>query len=157
VVAPQPGSVLQDTRPEADEVYDLDLDLDLDQDHDVPIGRHSRQAAPAATHEARPSRALAPRGKHTGSGRRSSAHARTGNVAALALADLELPAGEATPEQVDELAEQMLTHLAVTEPQSRLLDPDDFPGGKWGLAGAGLVATIVILLVLYTILGVVFA
>lgn len=153
VVAPVPGSVLQETRPEAEEIHDLDLD----EDDDVPVGRHSRHAPAPAAPESRPSRALPPRGKHAGSGRRSSPPARTGTSAALDLADLELPAaGDATPEQVDELADQMLTRLAITEPRATLLDPDDFPGGKWGLAGAGLVAMIVILLVLYTILGVVF-
>jgi hypothetical protein len=156
VVAPVPGSVLQEVRPESEApAHELDGALDLDLDDDpAPVGRHSRQEAPAADAAARPSRALPPRGKHAGT-RRTSPPARR-SVPTLALDELELPVGEATAEQVDELADQMLTHLALTEPQPRLLDPDDFPGGRWGLAGAGLVAMIVILLVLYTVLGVLF-
>lgn len=157
VVAPVPGNVLQEERPQP-QVHDLglgdELDLDLDDDP-APVGRHSRQEPQLADEAPRPSRALPPRGKHAGS-RRAPVAARRTSVPTLALDELELPAGEATPEQVDELAEQMLTHLALTEPQPRLLDPDDFPGGRWGLAGAGLVAMIVILLVLYTVLGVIF-
>jgi hypothetical protein len=151
VVAPVPGSVLQEVRPESEApVHDLDLELD---DEPAPVGRHSRQQETPDS-APRPSRALPPRGKHAGA-RRSPAPARRASVPTLSLDELELPAGEATAEQVDELADQMLTHLALTEPQPRLLDPDDFPGGRWGLAGAGLVATIVILLVLYTVLGVI--
>jgi hypothetical protein len=157
VVAPVPGTVLQEVRPESEApVHELDHELDLDLDDDpAPVGRHSRQEPTSSEPAPRPSRALPPRGKHAGS-RRAPAPARRTSVPTLALDELELPAGEATAEQVDELADQMLTHLALTEPQPRLLDPDDFPGGRWGLAGAGLVAMIVILLVLYTVLGVIF-
>jgi hypothetical protein len=157
VVAPVPGSVLQEVRPDTA----VDLDEDEDED-DAPVGRHSRrapdvEAALTAPATPRPSRALPPRGKHAGSARRTSTpRPRPDLAAALPLDELVLPAdGTATPEQVDELADQMLTHLALTEPQPRLLDPDDFPGGRWGLAAAGLVAMIVILLVLYTVLGVI--
>lgn len=152
VVAPVPGTVLQEVRPESEApVYDLDED-----DEPAPLGRHARQDPAPAAEAPRPSRALPPRGKHAGS-RRGPAPVRRPAPSALALDDLELPApGAATADQVDELADQMLTRLAMTEPQPRLFDPDDFPGGRWGLAGAGLIAMIVILLVLYTILGVVF-
>jgi hypothetical protein len=34
-----------------------------------------------------------------------------------------------------------------------MLDPDDAPGGKWGMAAAGTAAVIVALLIVYTVLG----
>ena len=153
IVAPVPGTVLEDTRVGADSTDD-ELEDEL-----APVGRHSREApvdstAPATrtAPTARPSRALPSRGKHAGSGRRSAPPARSGAVLDVADLTLAVP-GDATPEQVDEIADQMLTHLALVEPQPQLFDPDDFPGGRWGFAGAGLIATIVILLVIYTILG----
>jgi hypothetical protein len=161
IVAPVHGTVLEDTRPTgipSDADLELALGSALDEEP-VPVGRHSRDAptpvpTPTATPTAlRPSRALPSRGKHAGSGRRTPSRPR---AAALDLGDLELPApGDATPEQVDQLADQMLSHLAVSEPQPRLLDPDDFPGGRWGFAGAGLVTILVVLLVLYTVAGVI--
>jgi hypothetical protein len=157
IVAPVHGTVLEDTRVEAGADED---EPDLEP---APVGRHSRSVpAPVSaptTSPPRPARALPSRGKHAGSGRRAAApSARTARSGAvLDVADLMLPApGEATAEQVDELADQMLTRLALVEPQPHLFDPDDFPGGRWGFAGAGLVAVIVILLVIYTILGVIF-
>jgi hypothetical protein len=70
------------------------------------------------------------------------------------LEGLDLPqGGEATPEQVEAIAEQMLSRLSVTEPQSRVLDPSELPGGKWGLAAACGLGFFVILLVLGTVLG----
>ncbi len=41
----------------------------------------------------------------------------------------------------------MLTRLELAEPRTRLLDPDDIPGGKWGIVAAGTVAVIVVLLI----------
>lgn len=50
----------------------------------------------------------------------------------------------------------MLTQLAVSEPQQRFFDPDELPGGKFVfMAGLGL-AIIVVLVVLYTVLGMIF-
>ena len=54
--------------------------LELDDDP-APVGRHSRQEAPASDAAPRPSRALPPRGKHAGT-RRSPAPARRTSVPA---------------------------------------------------------------------------
>jgi hypothetical protein len=50
--------------------------------------------------------------------------------------------------EVDRLAEQMLSHLAVSEKRSKVLDPDELPGGKWAFIGGGTVAVLAVLLVL---------
>jgi hypothetical protein len=60
------------------------------------------------------------------------------------LEGLDLPTdGEVSPEKVDELAEQMLARLAVTETGADVLDPETLPGGKWGFA-AGLMVALVL-------------
>ena len=57
------------------------------------------------------------------------------------------------PEEVDQIADQMLTRLAVTEERPRFFDPDDLPGGKFVfMAGCGF-AVLVLLIVLYTVFG----
>ncbi|CAB4963113.1 unannotated protein [freshwater metagenome] len=61
-----------------------------------------------------------------------------------------------TDQDLDLLAATMLTRLAVDEPRTRLFDPADAPGGKWGFAAAAFAAVVVVLLVVYTVLGFVF-
>ena len=51
--------------------------------------------------------------------------------------------GEVSPEKVDELAEQMLARLAISETGVDVLDPETLPGGKWGFA-AGLMVALVL-------------
>ncbi len=58
-----------------------------------------------------------------------------------------------TPEQVDALADQLLSRLAVTENRPNVLDPDDLPGGKWGFAAAVTGAIVVVLLAVGTVVG----
>jgi hypothetical protein len=75
---------------------------------------------------------------------RSAARTSPRPAAPTSLAGLELPAdGEVSPEEVDELAEQMLARLAVTETGADVLDPETLPGGKWGFA-AGLMVALVL-------------
>jgi len=59
-------------------------------------------------------------------------------------------------EDIDVLAAQMLSRLAEDEPRTRLFDPSDAPGGKWGFSAAALTAVLLVLLVVYTILGFIF-
>jgi hypothetical protein len=67
--------------------------------------------------------------------------------------ELELDGRELAPEEVEEIADQLLTRLAVTEERPRFFDPDDLPGGKFVfIAGCGF-AVLVVLFVLYTVLG----
>ena len=99
-----------------------------------------------------------PSGRHAaGSGRRPTPRAAgpdrvPSQVAVLEGLDLT-EGGRATPEQVEALAAQMLSRLSVTEPQSRVLDPDELPGGKWGFAAACGLGFLVLILVLGTVLG----
>ena len=57
-----------------------------------------------------------------------------------------------TPEEVDAIADQMLSRLAIVEERPRLLDPDDLPGGKWGFIGGGMLAVIVVVLAVGSLL-----
>ena len=68
-----------------------------------------------------------------------------------------IPPGEVPPEKVDELADQMLARLAVSERRQRFFDPDDVPGGKWTVAAAGGVAVVLVLLSLFAVLGALFS
>jgi hypothetical protein len=103
------------------------------------------------------------RSSRVAEGRRSSGRHASGARQAPVVRDLshlepiEIPsADEATPEQVDAIAEQMLTRLAITEPRPRLLDPDDLPGGKWGVIAGGMLAVLVVLLAVGSLLAVLF-
>ncbi|MBI1377619.1 MAG: hypothetical protein GC157_09090 [Frankiales bacterium] len=118
-------------------------DPDEDEDDDVPLGRHSRERVPA------PSRASAAPRARTG---RHAAGSRSHHDVAT-LEHVELPtADEATREEVHAIAEEMLGRLAVTEPRSRLVSPEDLPGGKWGVMLGGAAAVTVVLLVLGSLL-----
>jgi len=72
------------------------------------------------------------------------------------LEGIDLPKpGEATPEQVEALAERMLSRLAATESRPQLIDPRDLPGGPWGFSAAVMAVIVVVLLGVATIIGVV--
>jgi len=153
--------VLTDPAPER---RDSLVDDDGEADDDVPRGRHSR-GAPVVTEPP-------PSGRHATGGRSaerqagSRTPAPSGRAAARTsgrrarpasgdLAVVDLPE-DATPEEVAAAADRMLDQLAVTTPRPRLLDPDDLPGGKWGMAAAGTLAVLVVMLVIWTMLGAVF-
>jgi hypothetical protein len=67
--------------------------------------------------------------------------------------ELDLPEGPVAPDQLDEIAEQMLAQLAVAERNQRRVDVDDVPGGKWTVAAVGGVLVVVVLLSVFAILG----
>lgn len=122
-----------------------------------PVGRHAAHV-PAAPERPRSSGAMT--GRHAASRGRSVARPSVRGAAPVSggavLDGIELPSGgDVTPEQVDALAEQMLTRLAVTEARPTVLDLDDVPGGKWGFAAAVMTAVIVVLLAVGTIAGLV--
>lgn len=119
---------------------------------DAPRGRHSRvQDEPPEPPAPRPSGS----GRHA-RGRGSATRPRTRTpLPALPLEplDLDLEGRTLAPEEVDEIADQMLTRLAVSEERPRFFDPDDLPGGKVVfMAGCGF-AVLVVLFLLYTLLG----
>ncbi|MCA0328401.1 MAG: hypothetical protein LCI03_00695 [Actinobacteria bacterium] len=134
---------------------------------DTSAGRHARPEEPAPAPAPTGGRAAARRAAErepvgrreagrSASGRREagrrSSPVRTAPDPAL-LEGLELPQGEATPEQAEALAEAMLTRLAVQESGQSLPSPDDFPGGRWAAAAAGLVVVLLVLLLLYAVVG----
>lgn len=67
--------------------------------------------------------------------------------------ELDLPQGPVAPEELDEIAEQMLAQLAVAERNQRRVDIDDVPGGKWMVAAVGGVVVLVVLLSVFAIIG----
>ena len=54
--------------------------------------------------------------------------------------------------QTEQWANRVLAELRQAEPG--LVDPESAPGGKWGMAAMGTTAVIVVLLLVYTVLGV---
>jgi hypothetical protein len=123
---------------------------------------HGRRARPEDSSRVGRSSRVADSGRAV-EGRRSSGRHASGARQAPVVRDLshlepiEIPsADEATPEQVDAIAEQMLTRLAITEPRPRLLDPDDLPGGKWGVIAGGMLAVLVVLLAVGSLLAMLF-
>jgi hypothetical protein len=135
----------------------------------APSGRHARPEEPAPAPAPAPTggRAAARRAAErepvgrreagraaTGSGRREAGR-RTVAVAPdpALLEGIDLPQGEATPEQAAAIADQLLSRLAVQESAQSLPSPDDFPGGRWAAAGAGLAVVVLVLLVLYAVVG----
>jgi hypothetical protein len=103
------------------------------------VGRHSRErTATAPAPEPRMGRAAL----------------RAAREAGLApVAEVRLPtADDATREEVDAIAEQMLSRLAVSEPRSRMLNPEELPGGKWAFMGAGAGIILVLFLVVSVVI-----
>ena len=107
---------------------------------DAPaVGRHSRErTVPAPAPEPRMGRAAL----------------RAAREAGLApVAEVRLPAADdATRDEVDAIAEQMLSRLAVSEPRSRMLNPEELPGGKWAFMGAGAGIILVLFLVVSVVI-----
>ena len=56
------------------------------------------------------------------------------------------------PLETQRWADQVLAELRHSEPA--IMDPETAPGGKWGMAAAGTAVVIVILLIIYTVLGI---
>ena len=107
-------------------------------------GRHSKDAGTSA----RAGRRQAPRTASRQAGRAFDAD--------LALEGIALPTENAAPGEVEEVADMMLARLAMTEPKSRMLNPSDLPGGKWGVVIAGGATVLCVMLILFTVLGSVF-
>jgi hypothetical protein len=127
-----------------------------------PGGRHSGTSAPrssgARAADTRPPAARSSgsrSGSRSGGSRSGGRRLATTYASDVALADLDLPE-DASPEQVDAVAEKMLDRLAVATPRPRFLDPDDLPGGKWGFAAGATLLVLLVMLVLWTVLGSVF-
>jgi hypothetical protein len=127
---------------------------------DGAAGRHARpeQAAPEAVGRAAARRAAErePVGRRE-AGRRPASRGsapvvRSAPDPAL-LEGIELPQGQATPEQAEAIADLMLSRLSIEESAQQLPSPDDFPGGRWAAAGAGLVAVLLVLLLVYAVVG----
>jgi hypothetical protein len=104
-------------------------------------GRHAKEPEPVGRREAG-RRAAAPR---------SSVRA----LDPVDLEGLELPTGEVPLEQVEELADQMLARLALSDQGPRIFDPSRVPGGRWVVAGVGAVVVVIALLAVYSVLGLV--
>jgi hypothetical protein len=126
---------------------------------DPPSGRHARPEAPAPAPAPAPTptggRAAARRAAEREPVGRREAGRRAVAVAPdpALLEGIDLPQGEATPEQAAAIADQLLSRLAVQESAQSLPSPDDFPGGRWAAAGAGLAVVVLVLLVLYAVVG----
>jgi len=123
------------TAPEADSETAPDVASHETPELDRPVGRHSRGVAP--TPVARPRS-----GRHAAGGRVAPA-ARPLPTEPLNL-DLE---GDIGPDQVDEIADQMLSHLAASEPRPASIDYDALPGGKWGAIAGGAFALILVVMI----------
>lgn len=122
-------------------------------------GRHRRQDdvddEPAPAPAPRRSRSRASSG---GSGRHAAGGRRTSRGEAAVIAEgygaLQSATADQTPhvpdserEEVERLADSMLSRLAVAESRESLFDPDEVPGGRWGFAAAAAgVITLVLLL-----------
>ena len=116
---------------------------------EAPRGRHSRVEEPAPAYVPPAS------GRHA-RGRGPAPRTRERRPAAilpLEPLELDLDGRPLAPEEVDEIADQMLDRLAVTEERPRFFDPEELPGGKFVfMAGCGF-AVLVLLVVMYTVLG----
>ncbi len=117
---------------------------------EVPRGRHSRVEEPAPAYVPPPSSGRHARGR--GPAPRTSAR-RPARTLPLEPLELDLDGRPLAPEEVDQIADQMLDRLAVTEERPRFFDPEELPGGKFVfMAGCGF-AVLVLLVVMYTVLG----
>jgi hypothetical protein len=131
--------------------------LDPPEVEDVPRGRHSRVAEPDLVPVATGGRAAARRAAESQRRGRTASSGRRERTSSVGLDGLVLPSGDAaTADEVGLVADQMLTRLAIAEQGRRLPNPANLPGGKWGLAAMGTLGVIALLLVVYTILGLVF-
>jgi len=122
-------------------------------------GRHAASSpveAPRTTTSVGRHAARGPVARATGgraSGRASQRTAPQRAASHATLEGLDLPTdGEVSPEKVDELAEQMLARLAVTETGVDVLDPETLPGGKWGFAAGVMVALVLAFIVVSWVL-----
>jgi hypothetical protein len=115
-------------------------------DDPPPRGRHSR-----GDEEPVPAPATRPASGRHAAGRRPAPPRRRERAAVILDEPLDL--GDVAPEDVDEVAEKMLSRLAATEERTRFLNPDDLPGGKAVFIAGAAFAVLVVLIVLYTILG----
>ncbi len=86
-----------------------------------------------------------------GSGR----HAPSAPASTLALLEgIEAPrSADADDEEVEAYAELMLTRLRIADPAPQLADPRSFPGGRWGLAAAAMLAITLALLAVGAVAG----
>ena len=76
--------------------------------------------------------------------------------AGLVLEGIDLPKpGAATPQEVEALADRMLSRLAATEARPQVIDPHDLPGGPWGFSAAVMAVIVVLVLGVATIVGLV--
>jgi hypothetical protein len=128
------------TAPEAAPEADAQDVIELDR----PAGRHSRVATSTPTPRPRS-------GRHAAGGR-VAPPARPLPVEPLNL-DLD---GDVTPDQVEEIADQMLHHLAAAETRPAFIDYDELPGGKWGAIAGGALALIVVVMIVSVILNLIF-
>jgi len=131
----------------------------------APRGRHARVQEPDLEPDLQPEPLPVPAPALRLPGSSSGRHARGRGPAPRSRArsqaptlpleplELDLDGRPLAPEEVDQIADQMLTRLAVTEERPRFFDPDDLPGGKFVfMAGCGF-AVLVLLIVLYTVFG----
>lgn len=117
---------------------------------EAPRGRHSRVEEPAAEYVPPPASGRHARGR--GPAPRTRAR-RPVPTLPLEPLELDLDGRPLAPEEVDQIADQMLDRLAVTEERPRFFDPEELPGGKFVfMAGCGF-AVLVLLVVMYTVLG----
>lgn len=112
------------------------------------VGRHAKE--PVGRREAP---ALRPPAAREPVGRRESRRGTQTMDPSLVLEGIELPQGEASADEVEEIADRMLARLAMAEPKPRVLDPSDLPGGKWAFAAAAGTAVVAVMLLLFTLLG----
>jgi len=106
----------------------------------VPVTSPAPRAAASGRHAAR---SAGLRDASPGAARTSSRAASPATLEGIAIPT----DGELTPEQIDEVAEQMLARLAVSETRVDVFDLESIPGGKWGFA-AGVTVALVLVFVL---------
>jgi len=144
---PAPGSTLTDEprptgRHSAERVVTTPL---AEVAHTGVPDRNGRdEAADAAIRGSR----SADRGRAASRGRHAAGARSAPVVHDLAHLDpIPLPSSDTvTTEEVEAIADRMLSRLAILEERPRLLDPDDLPGGKWGFIGGGMLAVVVVVL-----------
>ena len=78
---------------------------------------------------------------------------KTSDSAVGGAVTAQSPVSSQISPETERWAQQVLTELRHAEPG--LMDPQTAPGGKWGRAAIGTTGVIVVLLVVYTVLGVI--